>query len=151
MSRGFGSLAAFSAFVGTRMGRLVDHGAQIGIEEGARHIAAEAKRVMGSYEYNWPPLKTETVEHKAAGDTPLVETGHMRDSIQTEAGYHRARVFSDDPKFAYHELGTSKTPARPVLSETAIRHEEQVAHHLGKRVVAAMTGHDVEIIGSPHH
>ncbi len=41
-------------------------------------VAAEAKRVIGGYDYDWPQLKPETIARKMLGNSPLLETGEMR-------------------------------------------------------------------------
>ena len=38
-------------------------------------IEKEAQRVIGTYEYGWPPLSPATIARKATGDSPLRETG----------------------------------------------------------------------------
>ena len=48
-------------------------------------VAAEAKRVIGTYDYGWKPLAASTLEKKSA-DTPLLETGEMRASIEWSEG-----------------------------------------------------------------
>ena len=50
------------------------------LEKAAQIVEKEAKRVLGSYDYGWPPLKEETIARKATGDSPLLETGEMRGS-----------------------------------------------------------------------
>ena len=44
-------------------------------------VDEKTKVAVGTYEFGLPPLKPETIERKANGDTPLLETGEMRDSI----------------------------------------------------------------------
>jgi len=44
-------------------------------------VCNEAKRVIGTYDYDWPQLSPATLAHKFF-NTPLLETGEMRDSIE---------------------------------------------------------------------
>jgi len=51
----------------------------------------------------WPPLAESTLARKA-DDTPLLETGQMRDSITHEVEDWEATVGATDPKMEYHEF-----------------------------------------------
>jgi hypothetical protein len=51
------------------------------LEQVAQMVEGEAKRVIGTYDYGWPQLAASTLAKKAA-NTPLLETGDMRDSIE---------------------------------------------------------------------
>jgi hypothetical protein len=56
------------------------------------------------------------------GDTPLLETGTMREGITTEKiDAHTVEVIAKDPKSAWHELGTATIPLRPFLGPAAER------------------------------
>jgi phage gpG-like protein len=105
------------------------------LEQAAMLIEAEAKRVIGTYEYGWPRLKPATVARKA-GDTPLLETGEMRDSIEHSVADDgmEAQVGSNNPKAVWHELGTSRIPARSFLMGAAMHKEKEVHELVGKMV-----------------
>jgi len=80
------------------------------------------------------PLQPETVASKARRgaaepDAPLIDTGHLRDSLYVEVDGPLVRVGSDDPVMLFHELGTRKMPARPVL---------QLSVHAARREVRAI-------------
>src|ERR1035437_3810737 len=45
-------------------------------------VARQAKRAIGKTHELWPALKPETIARKLRGNTPLLETGEMRDSIE---------------------------------------------------------------------
>jgi hypothetical protein len=59
-----------------------------------------AKEALGTHEFGWPPLQPETIARKATGDSPLLETGALRDSIKhnvdangkESGGRHRSRL-----------------------------------------------------------
>jgi len=53
-------------------------------EKAGKAIADDAKGRLGHYQDGWSPLKPETIARKATGDTPLFETGRLRDSISYE-------------------------------------------------------------------
>lgn len=84
-------------------------------------IRREAQSAMGTYRYGWPRLKDETIARKRTGDSPLVETGRMRDSITIRVHTFRnyVEVYSIDRKFPWHEHGTQHIPPRPVFANAA--------------------------------
>jgi hypothetical protein len=85
---------------------------EVCVEKACRMIEKEAKAAIGTYRYDWEPLKPETVARKARGDTPLLETGELRDSIEhvvvREGKEVVGYVGTNDPIEKYHEFGTSK-------------------------------------------
>jgi phage gpG-like protein len=96
------------------------------IKKAAQLVAEEAKRVLGTYDYGWPKLKPATIARKATGDSPLLETGELRDSIQFSVkDDSTAYVGSNDPVALYQELGTSRIPPRSFLAGAAKRKEEE--------------------------
>jgi hypothetical protein len=110
------------------------------LEEAARIIEDEAKRVIGTYEYGWPPLQPATVARKAA-DTPLYETGEMRDSIEhyVDPQSLKAEVGSNNPKALWHELGTVTIPARSFLMGAAMRKEKEIVERTGVNIHGLIT------------
>lgn len=103
------------------------------LKKAAEIVQKEAKRVIGTYDYGWPPLKEETIARKGA-DTPLLESGELRDSIEKyiDYGAGQAYVGSNNPKATFHELGTSRIPARSFLAGAAQAKEHEV-HELTKQ------------------
>jgi HK97 gp10 family phage protein len=93
-----------------------------------------AKEALGTYEFGWPPLQPETIARKVTGDSPLLETGALRDSIthNVDANGKEAAVGTDLDYAKYLEFGTSKMPARPFLGGALIAKE----HEIGDGVVA---------------
>lgn len=104
------------------------------LEKAAVVVETEAKRVIGTYDYGWPPLAPSTLARKAA-DTPLLETGDLRDSIEHNVGGHEAMIGSNNPKAVFHELGTVRVPPRSFLVQAAIHKETEVHHLIGAEVV----------------
>jgi phage gpG-like protein len=104
-------------------------------------IKNEAKRVLGTYDYGWEPLAESTVDRKETGDSPGLETGRMRDSIQSsvDAATGTATVGSNDPHALYFELGTVKQPARSFLAGAAMRKEAEVRKICGHDLFASVT------------
>jgi hypothetical protein len=97
------------------------------LKKAAEIVEEEAKRVIGTYDYGWPALKPETIARKSRGDTPLLETGEMRDSIGHTVFPHEAYVGSNDMKAVYQELGTSRgIPPRSFLGGAAMHKEHEV-------------------------
>jgi hypothetical protein len=99
-------------------------------------VAAEAQRVIGTYDYGWPSLAASTLAKKSA-DTPLLETGEMRNSIEWTAHGLHGEVGSNNDKAVWHELGTSRIPPRPFLAGAAMALEPKI-HDLFKRAVMAV-------------
>ena len=102
-------------------------------------VAAEAKRVLGTYDYNWTPLAASTLEKKKA-DTPLLETGAMRASIEWIAHDLQGLVGSNSDIAVWQELGTSKIPPRPFLQGAAQHVEPKIQKMAAKAVRAVMAG-----------
>jgi hypothetical protein len=108
------------------------HGAKViekaALEAGGKEFLKRARAAIGTYEYGWQPLAESTVAHKSRGDTPLLETGEMRDSGSYQiVGNHIVIGFSD-PKIRFHEYGTKHIPPRPVIGGTIDHHGKEIAH-----------------------
>ena len=108
------------------------------LEKAAKIIETEAKRVIGTYDYGWTPLKPATIAQKTTGDSPLLETGEMRDSIEHNADHKEAHIGSDNDKAVWHELGTSTVPARSFLVGAAVHKETEVVEKIGRTVVTKL-------------
>ena len=85
------------------------------LEHAAAMLRDEARSALGTYRYDWPPLQPATVSRKAVGDTPLLETGELRDSIQSNASSTHGWFGSDDDKAVWHEFGTKRCVSRCLL------------------------------------
>ena len=110
-----------------------------GLEKAAVIIETEAKRVIGTYDYGWAPLKEATVARKANGDTPLIETGEMRDSIEHKVMGRHAYIGSNSDIAVYQELGTATIPARSFLGGAAAHKGHEAAKEIGQEVFAHLT------------
>jgi HK97 gp10 family phage protein len=100
-------------------------------------VAAEAKRVLGEGYPEWPALQPETIARKMHGNTPLLETGEMRASIEWTAHGLHGEVGSNSDIAVYQEFGTSRIPPRPFLAGAAMRMEPEI-HKLAARAVMAV-------------
>lgn len=122
-----------------RMGAAAAHGPRAALEKAGALAEAKAKAAIGTYEYGWPSLAPSTVSRKGA-DTPLLQTGELRDSIgHTLVSDHECEVGSNDPKAEWHELGTSKMPPRSFIAETGRRHEGEIVALLEKGLVGPLS------------
>lgn len=114
------------------------------VEKACQMIEKEAKDSLGHYQSGWPRLQPETIAHKEMGDSPLLETGEMRDSISHEVYREGQEVIgivgSDSDKAVWQELGTSKIPPRSFLMGAAQRQEHKIVHMAERRVAAAFAG-----------
>jgi hypothetical protein len=120
------------------------------IEDAEKAIVAEialkvyhlAREVIGSYAFGWTPLKPETIARKATGDSPLLETGEMRDSIgiEIEEDGKKAHVGSNDDKAVWQELGTSRIPPRSFLAGAAMRVSAEVPAIVMRHMAEAFAG-----------
>jgi phage gpG-like protein len=96
-----------------------------------------SKEAIGTYEFGWPPLAESTLEKKAA-DTPLLETGAMRDSIRHEVEGDTARIGSDLDYALYQEVGTSRIPPRSFLMQSAVHHRDEIVQEIGETMVTKL-------------
>lgn len=110
------------------------------IEKACAMVCEEARRVLGTHDYDWPELKPETIARKIRGDTPLLETGAMRDSITWTAKGLEGQVGSDSQIAVWQECGTSKIPPRPFLAGAAQHMEKKIHKMAARATIAVMTG-----------
>jgi hypothetical protein len=107
--------AALAAQIKTIKPRL-----EIGLDKVGELAATMAVHYLGTYQEGWAQLKPETIASKATGDSPLLETGHMRDTISHFVNpvsvVMEVVVGSTDKKAVWQEMGTSRIPPRPFLS-----------------------------------
>lgn len=93
------------------------------MEEQLQDSANDLKEAMQQYirgqEGNWQPLAQATIDKKH-DDTILIETGEMVDSIEVTSQGEDQYVISatgqrNQEILKYHEYGTSRMVARPVV------------------------------------
>jgi hypothetical protein len=102
-------------------------------------VCEEAKRVIGTYDYGWPQLSPATLAHKFY-NTPLLETGEMRASIEWTTEGLQGWVGSNNDKAVWQELGTSKIPPRSFLAGAAMHMEEKIHKMAARAVMAVVLG-----------
>lgn len=72
----------------------------------------------------WKPLAPSTIRQKGAGGSILVRTGALRSSVTGGPGYiksisaRRTTFGTSDRKAVFHQFGTSRMPARPIIVVT---------------------------------
>src|SRR6267142_2506899 len=103
-------------------------------------VANAAKESLGTYEFGWVSLKPETIAHKMRGDSPLLETSELRNSIQWNSEGNIGHVGSNLDKALWMELGTVKIPPRSFLASAAAQQEELIHKMAAKAVMAVIAG-----------
>lgn len=104
-------------------------------------IETEAKSYPGEYQPGWAPLKPDTIANKATGDSPLLETGEMRDSIEHTVEGKSGFVGSNSDIAVFQELGTSRgIPPRSFLALAAKTKGEEAADKIGSELFTKMIG-----------
>jgi phage gpG-like protein len=102
-------------------------------------VCEEAKRVIGEGYPYWPALKPETLARKMM-NTPLLETGELRASIEWQSHGLEGAVGSNNDRAVWHELGTARIPPRSFLMGAAIKMEPKIYKMAERAVVAVMLG-----------
>jgi phage gpG-like protein len=111
------------------------------LEAACEMVAERARGLIGHPNDHWPPLAPETLARKDGVNTPLLETGEMRDSIQWNADRESGHVGSNNDKAVWQELGTSRgIPPRPFLSLAAQEEGPAVAKMMAGVIGAAVGG-----------
>jgi phage gpG-like protein len=103
-------------------------------------VANAAKDALGTYEFGWVSLAPETIARKMRGDSPLLETGELRASIEWQASGLKGEVGSNLDKAVWMEFGTSRIPARPFLSAAAMQMENEIHKMAARAVMAVIAG-----------
>jgi hypothetical protein len=103
------SLAGFASFA-AGLAIEIGHHQHAALEKAAVIIEDAAKAAIGTYNYEWKPLAGSTLKKKSA-DTPLLESGKMRDSIHHSVQGDEARVGSNEDTAVWQELGHQPDPA----------------------------------------
>lgn len=124
------------------------------LEEAARKVEEEAKRVIGTYDYGWPQLQLSTqMQREQQGfdpNDPLLRTGELRDSIQhyVDEESRTAYVGSNNPIAKWQELGTSTIPPRSFLAAAAAVKGKEIAELTGKAYFQILSGGKIEDVTS---
>ena len=135
---------SFSPFAGlaaaiTGMGVELEHHMLGSMEEACKMIEDDAKDAIGTYRYGWPPLGEAAVAKH--GDTPLLDTGALKDSIQhTVVSPHEGYVGTNVEYAKYQEFGTSKISPRPFLGGAVEAKSAEFVECFGKAIKATIEG-----------
>lgn len=147
-------LASFAAFCseGGALMRDIKVAQRTAIHVMAQMIQSEAKRVLGTYDYDWPQLAPSTQADRSAkgypANKPLLRDGTLRDSIQYSViDDHNAEVGSNLDIAVYQELGTATIPPRSFLAAAAAHKGADAAKVAGKIVADAIrhAGHGFNV------
>jgi phage gpG-like protein len=110
------------------------------LEEACRIVEEKAKGLLGHPNAYWEPLKPETIRRKDGINSPLLDQGTMRDSIEhVVIDSNHAEVGSNSEIAVIQSLGSSRgIPPRPFLSLAAMESGPAVAKVVGKTMAAAI-------------
>lgn len=124
-----------------------------GLEKCAAQVQKTAEAEIGHYQSGigpfvaWAGLADSTEEHKAKmgypSDAPLEASGEMGRSFSHTTHMLEAVIGSTDEKMVYHEFGTPKMPARPVMGPAVLRNKEYIRRVLGLATVTGLIGGSV--------
>lgn len=128
--------SAEMAVTGHRINAAGEHA----IAMACRMVAAEAKRVLGTYDYGWKSLKSSTVARKGK-DSPGLSTGELRNSIQWTAKGLEGCVGTNNVKGVWFELGTMHQPPRSFLAGALRARARAIQKVVGQSMADAMRPH----------
>lgn len=123
------------------------------LERIAQKVEDTAKAEFGVYQPAtggfpaWPELADSTQDERVkagySADEPLLRSGETQASISHEVEGLEAVVGSTSDVMVFHEFGTSKMPARPVIGPAAFRNRDWIQRLAAAAVVAGFIGEDV--------
>ena len=144
--RDLGEMAAALALAGPEMALHLHHG----LERVAKVIEATAKAEIGHYQDavgpfpGWPELAESTKDDRVrkgyTENDPLLRSGELLESIGHQVDGLEAQVGSTSELMVFHEFGTQRMPARPVLGPAAFRNKETIHLLLGAAAVSGLLG-----------
>jgi hypothetical protein len=118
------------------------------LEAAAQLVEGRAKGYLGVPHDWWPPLKPETIARKDGVNSPELESGAMRSSIEHQVIGSSAFVGSDSAVAELQELGTSRIPPRSFLAHSAAESGEEIAKMtakmVGSAIGASLSGRSIE-------
>jgi HK97 gp10 family phage protein len=140
--REFNNLGGFIAFLEAVRFEAAEKAA---LEAAAVVLESEAKRVIGTHDYNWPPLADSTVARKGDDDPLIVNASAdpgalIRNTIEHNVGGREAQVGSDSDVAVFNEFGTSKIPPRPFLGGAVDAKGQAAADAAVEQFVIALGG-----------
>lgn len=92
----------------------------------AERAEREIKDLHGKQVAGQAPLKPATIAQKQRGNTPLLETGDLRQSYDTITSEKARDVGSSENKAMWMEFGTKDIPARPRVGVVAQKADKYV-------------------------
>jgi len=106
-------------------------------------IAEEARRVLGTYDYDWTQLTDATQKDREQqgfpANEPLLRTGELKSSIgYTILSETEAEVGSNSDIAVFQELGTIRIPSRSFLAAAAAHKGHDAAKVAGKIIADAI-------------
>jgi hypothetical protein len=102
-------------------------------------VAEKSKSLIGVPHAEWPPLAASTLAAKDGVNTPLLESGKLRSSIEWNADREHGYVGSNEDRAVWMELGTSRgAPPRSFLALSAQQEGPAVAKMVSKVVGSAI-------------
>lgn len=123
------------------------------LEIAAVEVEKTAKSEFGVYQPAagqfgaWPQLAESTQDERErlgfSPNDPLLRTGELQASISHETRGLEAEIGSTSEIAPYHELGTSKMPARPVLGPALVRNLDKIKELAASAIVAGFIGNEV--------
>jgi len=126
-----GGLGDFAAHILTLQADITE-AQEAAVVKSCRIIQKTAKGMLGHEQPFWPGLRPETIARKARGNTPLLETGELRGSIEITAPVHEGigivsgYVGSASKIALWQELGTDRIPPRPFIGLATIGREKEI-------------------------
>jgi HK97 gp10 family phage protein len=124
---------------------------RIGLEACAKKVLKDAKDKIGEYQEAvgpfpaWKQLSEYTMNDKLEKGyvfnedyNPLLRTGELRDSYKQKTFMREAQIGSKDPVAKYHEFGTSRMPARPVLGPALYQNEKFIFKTIQQALITGL-------------
>lgn len=147
MAKEFANMGDFAAHLLT-----LQAGELIALEAGLEHVLVHMERVakdeLGHYQPAvgpfpaWAELAESTKESKLSRgydpDEPLLNEGDLRNSISHEHRGLEGAMGSTSQIMVYHEFGTAKMPARPVIGPAAFRSHEKIVKIIGSAMLVGL-------------
>ncbi|MGZ5056412.1 MAG: hypothetical protein ACXWAT_15925 [Methylobacter sp.] len=152
--REFKSFGDFAAHLNV-MPKLHEAAILKAVAKSAEIVEFTAKEKIGFYQTQvgpfdaWTELKQSTKNERVrqgwTENDPLLRSGELRDSINSEVGHPQKLIFnaaigSDADIAAYQELGTNRIPPRPFIGPAMYEQEHLIKHMLGNASMAVLAG-----------
>lgn len=132
----FGDALAGAVFFGELARKFTGYKEEL--EAAAVIVEKTARSLPGEYQDGWPALAESTIKRKSTGDSPLFETGELRDSITHSSDDREATVGTNVDHAIFSEVGTVHEPPRPIFPIAAIKATAEVEAAVGKVVMSRL-------------